>query len=105
MARHVQVVVSGTGSRVELFAAIRRDARMEELSIPELAERHQVHRRTVRQALASAILPPRKVPVRTARVLEELKPVTDAMLRTDLVWRRRASSGIPPVGCGSDCGT
>ena len=35
-------------SRAELFAAIRRDARREELSIQALAERHGVHRRTVR---------------------------------------------------------
>ena len=40
-------------SRVELFEQIRRDRRLEELSIRELAERHRVHRRTVRQALAS----------------------------------------------------
>ena len=39
-------------SRVELFEQIRRDRRLEELSIRELAERHGVHRRTVRQALA-----------------------------------------------------
>jgi predicted DNA-binding protein (UPF0251 family) len=44
-------------SRVELFEAIRRDARLEELSIRALAERHGVHRRTVRQALAAAALP------------------------------------------------
>ena len=41
-------------SRVELFEAIRRDRRREELSICQLAERHKVHRRTVRAALASA---------------------------------------------------
>jgi hypothetical protein len=43
-------------SRVELFEQIRRDRRLENLSIRELAERHRVHRRTVRQALP----PPRK---------------------------------------------
>ena len=47
-------------SRVELFEQIRRDRRLEQLSIRELAERHGVHRRTVRQALASAVPPPRK---------------------------------------------
>src|SRR6266540_1443248 len=47
-------------SRVELFEQIRRDRRVEELSIRELADRHRVHRRTVRQALASAAPPPRK---------------------------------------------
>ena len=39
------------GSRVELFEQIRRDRDREELSIRALAERHGVHRRTVRQAL------------------------------------------------------
>ena len=48
------------GSRVELFEAIRRDRRTQALSIRELAERHKVHRRAVRQALASALPPPRK---------------------------------------------
>lgn len=48
------------GLRVELFAAIRGDARVEGLSIREFARRHGVHRRTVRQALASATPPPRK---------------------------------------------
>ncbi len=47
-------------SRVELFEQIRRDRRLEQLSIRELAERHGVHRRTVRQALAAAVPPPRK---------------------------------------------
>ncbi|MDN5933610.1 MAG: IS21 family transposase, partial [Pseudonocardia sp.] len=71
-------------SKVELFAVIRRDRRVEELSIRELAEKHRVHRRTVRQALASSTPPPRKVPVRTARVLEPFKPAIDDMLRVDL---------------------
>jgi transposase len=47
-------------SRVELFEQIRRDWRAGGISIRELAVRHQVHRRTVRQALASAVPPPRK---------------------------------------------
>src|SRR5664279_1120230 len=33
----------GMESRVELFAAIRRDSRVEDLSIRELADRHHVH--------------------------------------------------------------
>jgi len=45
---------------VELFEQIRRDQRDEGSSIRELAARHRVHRRTVRQALASAVPPPRK---------------------------------------------
>jgi transposase len=47
-------------SRVELFEQIRRDWRTGGSSIRELADRHHVHRRTVRQALASALPPPRK---------------------------------------------
>ena len=47
-------------SRVELFEQIRRDRRAGESSIRELAEKHRVHRRTVRQALASAVPPARK---------------------------------------------
>jgi len=49
-------------SRVELFEQIRRDRDREELTIHELARRHGVHRRTVRQALSSALPPPRKRP-------------------------------------------
>jgi transposase len=54
---------------VEQFERIRRDRRDEGLSIRELARRHRVHRRTVRQALADAVPPARKTPVRTAPVL------------------------------------
>src|SRR5664279_3041451 len=61
---HVSVYADGevsqVGSRVELFEEIRRDRRAEGLSVRELAERHKVHRRAVRQALASTLPPPRK---------------------------------------------
>ena len=52
---------------MELFELIRRDRRRDGLSIRELAERHRVHRRAVRQALASAVPPPRKPYVRRHR--------------------------------------
>ena len=71
-------------SRVELFEAIRRDARLEELSIRGLADRYGVHRRTVRQALTAAEPPARKTPARTAPRLDPAKAVIDAMLREDL---------------------
>lgn len=78
------------GTRVELYEAIRRDARREDLSIRALADRHGVHRRTVRAALASAVPAPRKVPVRVAPKLEAAKPLIDAMLEQDLTaWRKQ----------------
>ncbi len=69
---------------MELFEAIRRDHRREELSIRQLAQRHGVHRRTVRQALASAVPPPRKARTFPAPVLDPVKPLIDAMLWQDL---------------------
>ena len=71
-------------SKVELFAAIRRDHRVEGLSIRGLADKHGVHRRTVRQALDGAVPPPRKTAVRVAPRLEPFKAAIDAMLRSDL---------------------
>lgn len=54
---------------MEQFENIRRDRRDKEMSIRELSEKYKVHRRTVRQALADAVPPSRKVPVRVAPVL------------------------------------
>lgn len=71
-------------STVDLFATIRRDARVEELSVRELARRHGVHRRTVRAALESAEPPQRKVQVRVAPRLAPFKKVIDQMLHVDL---------------------
>ena len=51
---------------MELFERIRRENRDEGVSIRELARRHGVHRRTVRQALADAAPPPRRTPQRAA---------------------------------------
>lgn len=77
------------GCRVDLFEAIRRDHRREDLSIRELATRHGVHRRTVRQALASAEPPPRKTPQRAAPKLDLVAPLIDVMLREDLTAPRK----------------
>ncbi|MGI5151427.1 IS21 family transposase [Plantactinospora sp. CA-294935] len=73
-------------SRVEVFERIRRDRRLDpQVSVRELSERHGVHRRTVRQALSSAVPPPRKG--RSGgrpSVLAPAKDWIDAMLREDL---------------------
>jgi transposase len=72
------------GSRVELFERIRRDREREGLSIRALAERHRVHRRTVRQALASALPPERRRPEgRPAPKLGPYRPLIDEWLLAD----------------------
>jgi len=72
------------GSRVELFERIRREREREGLSIRALAERHGVHRRTVRQALAAALPPPRKRPERRpAPKLGPYRALIDEWLRAD----------------------
>jgi transposase len=72
------------GSRVEQFEQIRRDREREGLSIRALAERHGVHRRTVRQALAAALPPPRKRPERRpAPKLGAYRPLIDQWLIAD----------------------
>lgn len=71
-------------SRVELFEEIRVDHRREGLSIRELAARHKVHRRTVRQALASAVPPPRKEYAPRGRpAIDPFRDVIDAWLIAD----------------------
>ena len=76
-------------SRVELFAQIRRDARVEGLSVRALAVRHGVHRRTVRQALESAAPPVRKPRQGVAWRLEPFKAAIDAMLIEDTAAPRK----------------
>ena len=72
------------GSRVELFEQIRRDREREGLSIRALAERHAVHRRAVRQALAAALPPPLKPPERRpAPKLGPYRPLIDEWLKAD----------------------
>jgi transposase len=72
------------GSRVELFERIRRDREREGLSIRELARRHGVHRRAVRQALASPLPLPRKQPeARPAPKLGRYRLLIDEWLLAD----------------------
>ena len=101
-------------SRVELFEQIRRDWRAEGSSIRELADRHHVHRRTVRQALASAVPPPRKVyPERPRPAIGPYAAIIDGWLVADRdvprkqrhtarrVWQRLAAEHGASVAEGT----
>jgi transposase len=68
---------------VEQFERIRRERRDEQLSIRELARRHGVHRRTVRQALADAVPPARRTAVRRAPVLGPYEDLVRGWLVAD----------------------
>ena len=72
-------------SRVEVFEEIRRAARTDpSLSVRELARRHGVHRRAVRQALASPVPPPRReYPNRSRPAIDPWREVIDAWLVAD----------------------
>jgi transposase len=71
-------------SRVELSGQIRRDWRAGEVSIRELAVRHHAHRRTVRQALGSAVPPPRKTyPSRPRPAIDLYVAIVDGWLLAD----------------------
>ena len=85
----------GVGSRVEQFEQIRRDRDREGLSIRALAERHGVHRRAVRQALASPVPPAKRAPVsRPAPKLGAYRALIDAWLER----RSRGAAQAAPHG-------
>jgi len=86
---------------VEQFEQIRRDRDREALSIRALAERHGVHRRAVREALASSLPPVKRVAVgRPAPKLGAYRELIDEWLAADVeaprkqrhtskrIWRR-----------------
>ena len=75
-------------SRVKLFETIRREHR-DGASIRGLADDHQVHRRTVRQAINDAVPPARKTPEREAPVLGPWKDIIRVWLTDDLEVPRK----------------
>jgi transposase len=70
-------------SKVELYAAIRRDARAG-MSGRALERKYRVGRRTIVKAVSSAWPEPRKKPPRRPSKLDPFKPAIDEMLRADL---------------------
>lgn len=70
--------------RVELFELIRRDFFDQGLSKRQIARKHHVHRRAVRQAIASAVPPARRRTSRARPVLtEEARAFVDGILLAD----------------------
>jgi hypothetical protein len=70
-------------SKIELFAAIRRDAAAG-VSGRAIEEKYRAGRRTVSAAMASALPPPRKAMPPQGSKLDPFKPAIDDILRADL---------------------
>jgi hypothetical protein len=69
--------------KAALFTEIRQDAEQAGLSVRALADRHGVHRRTVRQALASPVPAPRKRPAGRASKLDPFKDAIGSLLQKE----------------------
>ena len=69
---------------MSVYEQIRKAHEREGLSVRTLARRFHVHRRDVRQALTSAVPPPRKAaPARAAPKIDPWKPVIEGWLEED----------------------
>ena len=71
-------------TKVELFESIRKEYFVHEQSIRSIAGKYKTHRRTVRQAIESAVPPARKEPQRKPAVLTpEVQGVVNRWLEED----------------------
>lgn len=68
---------------MELYEQIRKTREREQLGIRALARRFGVHRRDVRQALVSAVPPPRRPVERASPLLDRWRPIIDGWLEAD----------------------
>lgn len=95
---------------MELFEQIRKAHQREGLGVRALSRRFGTHRRTVRQALTSAVPPPRRQVERSSPALDVWKPVIDRWLAEDVeaprkqrhtarrVWQRLVAEHDAEVG-------
>jgi transposase len=87
-------------SQVELFEQIRKVHERDDASVRELARRFRVHRRTVRDALASAVPPAREMPPPRPSVLDPWKPLIVGWLEADSTAQAAAyrPAGVAAAG-------
>jgi transposase len=83
-------------SKVELYAAIRRDHRAG-MKMRELERKYNVSWRTVKKAVDSVWPEPRKKPPPRPTALDPYKPVIDELLRTDLDAPRKQRHTITRI--------